>query len=363
MKKTVSGQRYHHIDLMEALGIWFVVSYHSTLYECNWMEETKLLYYARYYLQAILSTCVPLFFFANGYLLLNKPFELNKHIKRTIRIMVLTVIWGCIDLLLIMPIEHNFFSFGEFVENLVGFTPKGWINYLWFMGTMVTIYALFPLIKHVYDTKRSLFNYFVLMTMSFTFVYVFVKYAAIIIGYLTDSWSLSTFVCIVDQFSPFQGIYGFAFVYFCIGGMIKEKEEALLRLKYRKRLAALALALNWTLLFALGILFSTANGELWDTVWNGYDTAFTLMNTICIYCLCLDYKGNIRIIRTISTSTLGVYFIHMIFIHLTIEDVLEIPIACTWIGNAVYALLIVAVCVAITQGIKKIPVLNALVKL
>ena len=363
MKEIAQSQRYHHIDLMKVLGIWFVVIYHSTLYDYNWLERPVLLYYIRYYLRTILSTCVPLFFFANGYLLLNKPFELNKHIKKTVWMMALTVIWGSIGLLAIMPIENHFFSVGQFVENLVMFRPIGWINFLWFMGALVTIYALFPLIKHAYDTKKSLFNYFVLMVTGFTFVYVFVKYAAIIAAYLTDIESFSTFVCIVDQFNPFRGTWGYAFVYFCIGGMMRGKEDVLRRLKHRRKLATLALGLNCSLLFALGIFFSIMNDSQWDVVWDGYDTVFTLVNVICIFCLCLDYKGNLRFIETVSDNTLGVYFIHKILIHLTIKYVVRIPSACTWIGNIVYALLVVAVCVVITQRIKRIPVLNALVRL
>lgn len=363
VKEAERTQRYHHIDLMKFWGIWFVLMYHATTYDFNWMENPNPLCGVRYFLRTVLSTCVPLFFFANGYLLLNKPFELKKHIGKTVRMTVLTVIWGIIGLLAIMPIENRYFSIGDFIANLVRFEPLGWINSLWFMGTLVMIYAMFPLIKHVYDTKRSLFDYFTAMAAGFTFVYTFVQHAATIAADLTGMESIATFVSIVNQFNPFRGIYGYAFVYFCIGGMMREREEALLRLKHRKKLAALGLGLSCTLLYALGMFFSKRNGSVWDVVWNGYNTVFTLVGVMCIYSLCLNYRGNLSAVRRISNNTLGIYFIHMILLRLTEGYIEWIPYACTCTGNAVYALLVVALCSVITQGIRRIPVLRGLVKL
>ena len=72
-------ERYHAIDIIKVLGLLFVILYHSATYQYDWLEDGQALFYFRYYFRTILSTCVPLFFFANGYLLLNKQFDLRKH--------------------------------------------------------------------------------------------------------------------------------------------------------------------------------------------------------------------------------------------------------------------------------------------
>lgn len=76
-----TGGRFHNIDLIEALAMLFVVIYHTQVYDSNIMPEggeASSSVYVNYMLRGILSTCVPLFFFANGFLLFNRPLDLKK---------------------------------------------------------------------------------------------------------------------------------------------------------------------------------------------------------------------------------------------------------------------------------------------
>lgn len=81
-KRENEQERLVFIDVLECLGIVFVVFYHSTLYIYNILESNSAIYDIRYFMRSILSTCVPIFFFTNGYLLLNRKFDLDKHIKK-----------------------------------------------------------------------------------------------------------------------------------------------------------------------------------------------------------------------------------------------------------------------------------------
>lgn len=153
--------RWHFIDAIETLSIIFVVLYHSTTYQYNWIENKGFILYFRYYLRTILSTGVPLFFMANGYLLFNRPFELKKHILKMIKIIILTTIWGGIGLLTIMQIEKQYFTVKEFFSNLFAWSPIGWINHMWYMGALVCIYVFFPILKYVFDNQKRIFYYFI----------------------------------------------------------------------------------------------------------------------------------------------------------------------------------------------------------
>lgn len=359
---AVQSHRYHHLDMLKCLGIWFVVIYHSVTSDYNWMNTPDAVHYLRYYLQTVVSTCVPLFFFVNGYLLLNRPLDLKKHIAKSLLLMALTVMWGIIGLLAMMPIEKQHVSFGDLLISLSRFEPIGWINHLWFMGTLIGVYVQFPLLKYAYDTEKRLFHYFVAAASVFTFGYVFAAYAAAIAGHDMGMQSISACAELMNQFSPFRGIKGYAFVYFCIGGMMPEWEESILRFRHRKLIAALGLLLSCASLFALGICFSGMYGSLWDVVWNGYSTVCTLVSVLCLYALCLGYSGKSRMIGMISRSTLGIYFMHMILIRLTREYAVSIPFFRTYMGNAVYALMLIMACLAIVQGIRRIPILRVLVK-
>lgn len=79
----------------------------------NGIEDApSVLHYLNYLVRPILATCVPLFFFANGFLLISKPLDIKAHILKCIRLIVLTGIWAVINLLLMMPIREEWFSLG-----------------------------------------------------------------------------------------------------------------------------------------------------------------------------------------------------------------------------------------------------------
>lgn len=75
-----NSKRLTYIDLLESIAIFFVLLYHSRLYATDFLSDSSISNYISYFSTTILSTCVPLFFFANGYLLFSKPFVLKKHI-------------------------------------------------------------------------------------------------------------------------------------------------------------------------------------------------------------------------------------------------------------------------------------------
>lgn len=79
-------RRFAYIDLIEALAISFVIIYHVGMYPKNILSDSSLLAYFNYWLTGLLSVCVPVFFFANGFLLFGKPFNLERHIKKIVLI-------------------------------------------------------------------------------------------------------------------------------------------------------------------------------------------------------------------------------------------------------------------------------------
>ena len=104
-------------------------------------------------------------------------------------------------------------------------------------------------------------------------------------------------------------------------------------------------------------------GEIWDVVWGGYDTIFVLATVLAIFVLCLSYSGKNNKIKLVSTNTLGIYFTHEIFIHLTRNYIQKITVANNLIGCFVYSLIILSVCLGISCLLKKLPYIKWLVKL
>ena len=356
--------RWHYIDLIESIAILFVIIYHSTTYSFSWMENSSALFYIRYYLRTILSTCVPLFFFANGYLMLNRSFDLKKHIIKIVKIIVLTLIWSIITLILLMPpIKNEYLSVRELVVYLQH--GKGAINHLWYMGALVCIYIFFPLLKISFDNYRKAFIYFVIICAIMTFGKTFIcNYGSIVLNKFGVHEGIINANCF-NMFNPFRGIRGYSFVYFCIGGLAHDFVNKLQDISQKKisTIAMLTIALSCFGLFMTGIALSNISGKMWDVVWSGYDTIFTLVNVCMIFVLSVFYRGNSKIIRLISINTLGIYFIHAIIINFTMEFMKTIPFVQSFIGCIVYSLLIMFICLILTQILIRIPIVKKLIKL
>lgn len=365
-ENLTDGQtRLYFIDLLESIAIFLVLAYHGTNYEYSFLEDSgNVLFYLRYYFRTILSCCVPLFFFANGYLLLNRDFNLKKHIIKIIKLAVLTELWGIIVLFISMFIRHEFLPVKDFLV-CVWERGKGVITHLWYMHALIVIYILFPLIKIVYDNRRDIFYFFISAAAIFTFgnvcINIVVSIAAnLLLGKNSAYSSFNWF----NDLNPFRGIYGYAFVYFCIGGIADDIKN---KLRFLNKIwVNIAIILMSMLgLFSVGVALSNITNKSWDVVWYGYDTIFTFINVFCIFSLCTKYKGkeNLfrKVITLVSTNTLGVYFIHVLFNQLLIPYVREFALMSNILGNIIYTLVILFASLVSVVIIKKIPLLKRLV--
>ena len=164
------------------------------------------------------------------------------------------------------------------------------------------------------------------------------------------------------MFNPFRGIYGYSFVYFCIGGLIYTYEDKILEIKKVKRniISGIVVLISCTFLFLVGVFYSL-DGTLWDVIWNGYDTVFTFFNVLAIYVLSLSYTKNNKLIKNISCNTLGIYFIHGLIIRSTRPILKSYDIFSNLPSNIIYAVLILLVSLLICLLFKKIPLLKKLV--
>ncbi len=357
-------QRLTYIDLLKSIAIFLVLMYHSTLYGYDFLAENSVLNYFLYFIRTILSACVPLFFFANGYLLFGKDFNLRKHILKMIKLVFITVIWGVITLLLLQVIRQEYFSLIDFIRYLWRW-EQGWINHLWYMGALVCIYVFFPILKNVYDTNIKVFYYFTAISALFTFGNTLINHAgAIGINFISaESFEISG-INFFNMFNPFRGLFGYTFVYFCTGGIIhhfKDKIEAI-PAKKRNIISILGMLFGCIGLWVLGILYSKTRGAVWDVVWNGYDTIFTFFNVIFIYALCLNWKKDARLVRTISSNTLGIYFIHYIIIRLFKPYLVKYEFLTNFSFNVVFVIFVLIVCLILCFILRKIPVVSKLVK-
>lgn len=245
-------RRMPSIDFDEALAMFFVVLYHSHYYTTNFVEYGASAF-PYYLLNGLLSTCVPMFFLVNGYLLFRKELNLRKHIIKTVRLTVVTIIWSFIIPVVLCPIT----GYEPTIKELLSwgwYRTMGWNDQLWFIGALVCIYIFFPILKVAYDKYRPAFLFFAAVCAIMTFGVVLLNQViSVALCGLFNRGSLFDFNYFAS-FDPFRGIHGYSFVYFCLGGLLWDKRGALLKRAPNKRvaLAVATLVISSALLAAWG---------------------------------------------------------------------------------------------------------------
>ena len=305
--------RLCHMDLLKCLAIYFVLMFHGTLYP-NWvLPDMPLSQLLRYFSRTILSTCVPLFFFVNGYLLMGRPLDLKKHTRKTLKLMAITCFWILFLLVILQGYYReplDFSAMGQRIWDL----KDGWNNQLWYMNVLMGIYLVFPLLKTTYDSNRPAFYWFTAVMAVLVFGSDCLDLGVTLFDlFVKKEFSLhyNNFP-LFKHFTPFTHNAALGLAYFCLGGTAASVEHRLADIPSRLRTAGAAagLVLCCAMLGVLGWRFSLYLNGLWDTVWNGYDTVFTLGNVLCLYLLSLGWKRDIPLVRLISANTLGIYLLH-----------------------------------------------------
>lgn len=352
-------KRFDYIDLLKSIAILFVIIYHNECYNPSFIANEDNIFITS--IRAILATCVPLFFLVNGYLLFSKEFDLKKHTIKTIKLILITIIWGIITAFLILKIKNDSITVQVFFDTLLKMR-EGYVNHLWFMGALICIYLIFPVLKNVFDTNKKIFIWFVFICAIFTFGNKFLNAIWTIIGYSNGNLNYVTNLNFFHMFNPLRGIFGYTIVYFCIGGLLFEYMAKIKQIRKRYLYSLIGIFISSIGLAYYGMFCSKVQGKTWDFVWNGYDTIFTFFNTLAIFILCLNYKTKNKIVKKviywISSNTLGIYILHMIFMQLTLGYVKYIPFLCNSFGNIIYALIVMTISLIGTIIIKKIPLIK-----
>ena len=356
-------ERYDFIDLLKAIAIFFVVVYHFNNIQIDFINEKGNVFYLNYFIKSILSICVPVFFFVNGALLLNKPeLDIKKHIFKILNIIILIIIWGIISLIALSVIRHERLSFFDIIKGI--FTLKeGWINHLWFLEALIVIYIFFPLIFSTFKNNLNYFYFFFTCVLLLTFGNKLLAHCATTISFLSQKFMSKNFsLNYFSDFNAFRGIYGYSIGYFLLGGLMFYKKDLLGTKKYTL-LSIIAITISIILLFSYGVLESKRQNKIWDIVWDAYDTIYTLIIVASTYILSLKYKHKGLMgkwIKLIGENSLGIYLLHRIIGAILEPIYFNSSFNTTIIANIIFAFTILFLSLLMVLGFKRVPIVKYL---
>ena len=368
MSDTAPKKRIAGIDLAEAISILIVVVYHLSMTGYKLYDNRDILTAFNYYVRCFYAAGCPIFFMANGYLLFHHSFDLKKHLRKTRWIALLTIFWFLVCFLVISPINGRPFTLRALWENWQRFDDIS--IHLWYMGALVVIYLLFPLMKLAYDTDKRVLLAFWLYVFLANFGNRLMNQAYTVFGYFFRGYRGSeTEIVWLSIFNLFNNHNGIALSYFGIGAFLPELmawvEKRLPNQGIRNGVLTGAM-LICALIHGVWFLFMQhCRGYYMCPVWFGFNTLPNLVIAVSLLLLCMNYQGRHQrgygLICRISNNTLGIYLLHEFFVQpLRILMPRYTPWLCNLPGNLLVSCIIMAICMGLAALFHKTPVLKKL---
>lgn len=369
-------------DVVKSLAMLFVVILHYSFYTRYYSSGT-----AGTLLTTLCVVCVPLFFAVNGALLLPRPFDVRKHIRKTVTIVAVIAMWKnivalfCIFVDKTHPVTVKDFlrfqlggGFGEY--------PTG---YFWFMNALIAVYLVYPLIKMLFDCKDGIA---LKATLAVLFTFTVGKDTLVVLLDMLGAATHHEFSSILDSMTEFYifGSYGYVMLYFLVGGLIARemfpdgpKGEIRWPFHSFNRLhAVLVLVLCYALSFGVQ-RFQHATKGTNLTIDYGYWLLPTFVATCLALMVCLTV-GTRRtgmsaaitgIAGCVGRNTFGVYMLHMMAIVLfskaqtypAIAAVFEARLGSGWlvtVMNLACVLVLFACCLGVSVIARRIPGIRTL---
>lgn len=349
-------QRNQSLDLLKAVSIFMVIFYHNIQLNPDSVADN---------LAMLLPTAaVPCFFMASGAVFFHRPFSMEKHLRRMLRLYLVMTLWKAIYLLLywhwgapatgsLRTIASYLFLFQEMEGVSTG--------HFWFMEAMLTVMFAAPVLYLCFHSKtdRSLLVFLLASLILFNQLpaagNLLLQQFCRLVG--KPAWDISA----LAQVNPFSFRHSNYFTYYLLGGLLFA-----VRGRFSAR-AGVFLSLG-----GLAGLFFVKYLQTGSFLWNGVylQNGYYLLSTMALACglfvLALRLKPeNSRVLSWLAaragTHTLGVFYLHMpVIFLLTPALFVRLQPYNGWLLNTAETVLIAAICLGICLVGKKIPGLRLL---
>lgn len=288
MKKT----REYAFDILRVISMIMVIIIHVANVYCRSFDLIgNKSYLAALIFNTICRVSVPIFFMISGALLLDRNFNKSKYLKRVIKYIILIVVWDIIYLV------WEYFYLGVTYNKLYMLIFDPYRAHLWFLYTILVLYAVQPLLKIIMDKANN--N---------------VKMAMLIIWFL-----LSVASMINPYIAKFFTIFSYT-GYFILGKYLYEFIK-----KYDLKKFNLLFICLIIVCFSISVVMNYSLSIKVNQFYNkffAYRTPFIMLSSFALFILITSNykKDNLnKWIMNLSDLSLGVYLIHGIFLDVTVK--------------------------------------------
>ncbi len=304
--------RYVWLDYVKSIAILLVVLFHSDAVTCKATSS-------------ILAIGVPLFFVANGALVLREERDIHYFIKKLFKIFFLILFWGTISSLTAMLHREEGFSVvtGMMYALHLRF---GYAHIFWFMATLFVLYCIYPIIQHSVKNKSVC-----LFLLVVSFVFSFQAF-----GYRVPTFEIPNVFAWWQGECVFYAVAGYVLVSdLSFGELFKEKKG--IAQKWHEKNSGLWAGIFCVLFF---LALYSVQQLMWvnipffarhtpsrvdDAVFIMYRSPFVMLMTIIVVYTCKKvFQKEQKLIMIIGSNTLGIYVTHCLFMS-GFQSVISLP--------------------------------------
>lgn len=326
MKKT----REYAFDILRVISMIMVIIIHIANVYCRsfGMISTKS-YLISLIFNTICRVSVPIFFMISGTLLLDREFNKSKYLKRVIKYLILIVVWDIIYLV------WEYFYLGITYDKLYMLIIDPYRAHLWFLYTILVLYAIQPLLKLIMDKSNN-----VVKTILLT-IWIILSLASMLNPYIAKLFTIFSYIG-----------------YFIIGKYLYDFIK-----KYDLRKYSLTLIIIMIICYSISIWMNYSLSISLNQFYNlffAYRTPFIMISSFALYILIISnyQKDNLnKLFIGLSDLSLGVYLIHGIFLDITVKEFIYSSIN-SLIGIPIFTIIIFILSTLSIKLIKKIKFLN-----
>ena len=326
MKKT----REYAFDILRVISMIMVIIIHIANVYCRsfGMISTKS-YLISLIFNTICRVSVPIFFMISGTLLLDREFNKSKYLKRVIKYLILIVVWDIIYLV------WEYFYLGITYDKLYMLIIDPYRAHLWFLYTILVLYAIQPLLKLIMDKSNN-----VVKTILLT-IWIILSLASMLNPYIAKFFTIFSYIG-----------------YFIIGKYLYDFIK-----KYDLRKYSLTLIIIMIICYSISIWMNYSLSISLNQFYNlffAYRTPFIMISSFALYILIISnyQKDNLnKLFIGLSDLSLGVYLIHGIFLDITVKEFIYSSIN-SLIGIPIFTIIIFILSALSIKLIKKIKFLN-----
>lgn len=162
----MQNKRENAFDILRIISMFLVIIVHvSNVYGRSFDSISHQYYFISLIFNTISRVCVPIFFMISGALLLDRKFDKTKYWKRLLKYFLIIVVWDMVYL------YWEYFFEGNVYRPLYKLLFEPYRAHLWFLYTIIIIYAVQPLLKWILDKSNRVVKIALLVAWLFLSIY------------------------------------------------------------------------------------------------------------------------------------------------------------------------------------------------